>query len=121
MRYNASTGAKQEILQVSRTGNGNERRRWRRFFLRVEEDSSLCIVVGDGVSYRGRVMDISIGGARIIMEAGQVFQPETEISFRDCRVKQWGRFLNGARGFVKWVRGSEIGCQFCSPLGVSDE
>jgi len=106
-------------------GNGEtERRRWKRFFLRVEDADNHCTIKdGQGRECAARLKDISVGGACLELvrdESGACLElaPDAEIEFGPCGVAKWGRYVSGARGFVRWVRGNECGCQFHVPLGV---
>jgi hypothetical protein len=107
----------------------SDRRFWRRFFLSLNTNENVCRVLDDqGRIGRVRVVDISLGGARLKLapEAGEReaalerFKELQELSFQDCEIEKWGRHLCGASGYVRWVSEDlECGCQFYSPLGAS--
>ena len=85
---------------VIRTKDGFERRQWLRFALPKMETLTL---EARGQRYRCHVLDISLGGARVLFEGAAPPPADVKISHREA-----GTF----DGRCMWLDGEEMGLEF---------
>ncbi len=85
---------------VIRTKDGFERRQWLRFALPKMESLTL---EAQGRHYRCHVLDISLGGARVVFEGATPPPTQLKISHVD---------IGSFDGRCMWLDGEEMGLEF---------
>ncbi len=108
---------------------GKERRRWKRFFITIKDCLCHCFAYDEqGREMRIRVVDISLGGARIeILDAMAedggpdfVVQQDSVLRFTACALESWGQYMEGVAGSVCWTDGNKARVLFENPLGMKE-
>ncbi len=108
-------------------GQQIERRSYIRVYVKVSQENQLTLEREDGRSILVRLVDLSIGGARIecvhtvagvnAEEAAAFFAGVQRVTFRNCLQEPFGEQLEGMQAKVIWQREAQAGVLFEALLG----
>ncbi len=97
--------------------DGHNRRQWSRFFLPTEGDRCCDVRLGDSQAVPVDVLDVSMAGVRMRWpEARSLPNVGEQVVFGRSELTHWGEVLANAQGYVRWVRGREVGVLLITPL-----
>lgn len=101
-----------------------DRRSYIRVFVKVNQENSLTVVRADGQTAAVRLVDISIGGARIALADmdqssadASFFAGVEHVTFKNCRQEPFGEQLEGKQAQVMWEREGQAGLLFETLMG----
>lgn len=102
---------------AGKRGAPADRRQWSRFSLPHEGDRVCTLRLAGGAFVAVTVLDVSLAGVRLQWPDARLLPSVGEqVRFEQSHLTHWGEVLADAGGFVRWVRGREVGVLLVTPL-----